>query len=150
MKLADISTNTWESMADAFEAWRAIITNGVERVDRTRNDLLTDKQASRRQGLSQPECHPPSAAVTVQETVILEWDLSTTLGNVPKAELYMCYTIVFPGCQWQGRYVDMHKSIHVSIDASYMYACMYMCIGKNLNICMHVGKCARVYECKCI
>ena len=47
MKLAVISINTWESMTEDCKAWRATVKNGVERAEKTRNDLLPEKWARR-------------------------------------------------------------------------------------------------------
>ena len=94
MQLADISINTWESMVDDWEVWRAMVINGVENIEKTRNNLLTTKGPRRKVMTASTRDHLPSPTVTVQEIVSLGWDLSATLGNVPRTELYTYYTIV--------------------------------------------------------
>ena len=48
MKLADIDTNTWESVADARQLWRAAVCEGTKRAEATRCAQMADKRARRK------------------------------------------------------------------------------------------------------
>lgn len=43
LKQAGFHLNTWENTADVF--WKAAVTNGIKRAERTRDDNLTIKRA---------------------------------------------------------------------------------------------------------